>query len=164
MNHPKHISPHYSQSWNFLQHLQTAALLRKAEIRSNLATCLATSIPDRDSSHCFSHLTKRIAYDWQSLNFDSAKVHSTGTWNPWPVGTSSILELMVPALQIFQRRVTLRHTIQCLFCSAFNPVSSHGFVWLLNCCQQERCHSVPFTRDAAPAGSSCELKTTIMGK
>lgn len=162
MNRPKHSSPHYSQSWNFLQHLQTAALLRKAEIRYTFGNLYPRH--SQDSSCCFSNLTKRIAYDWQSLNFDSAKVHSTGTWNPWPAGTSSILELMVPALQIFQRRVTLRHTVQCLFCSGFNPVFSHGFVWFLNCCQQERCHSVPFTRDSAPAGSSYELKTTIKGK
>lgn len=40
----------------------------------------------QDSSHCFSHLTKRIAFDWQSLNFDSAKpqhryIKSAASWH-----------------------------------------------------------------------------------
>lgn len=88
MNCPTLSSPHYSQSWNFLQHLQTAALFRKAEILSNLATCLATSIPDIHRTPAIASPTsqKRIAFDWQSLNFDSAKpqhryIKSVASWH-----------------------------------------------------------------------------------
>lgn len=114
----------------------------------------------QDSSHCFSHLTKRTAPDWQSLNFDSAKpqhryTKSVASWHwlsPGADGTcpSDFPKESNPCVTLFNASFVLG-LILCPamgLCDSWITVSREDAT---RCRLQE-------------IGLSCESKNTIMGK
>jgi len=107
---PHPSSANCSQSCNFLQHLQMAVLVRKTEMLPNLATCLATSVSDvyRMQTEPLPPLKRKCFWltELESAPLTQLLPQPNHCASTWPAGASSLLQLMVPALQTSQRRVT----------------------------------------------------------